>query len=154
MITTQPTSITEERDKNGTPVLVKTVPRIGGSEVYSFFLRQMADLIDNGHSNATTTWEDSYGAVYVTNMDGVILGHIVYLINHEKHMLWITLSAVDVAARGRGIYKLMHRYIETIARKLECTSIQSIVHVNNHVRLASAKSVGMVPDFYVMYQRI
>ncbi len=154
MITTEPTSVTKEKDKNGKPVLVKTVPRIGGSEVYTFFLRQMADLIDNGHSNAATTWEDDHGAVYVTELDGTILGHIVYLHSKEKQMLWITLSAVASEARGRGLYTLMHRYIEHIGRTLKCTSIQSTVHVNNTVRLASAEKMGMLPQFHVMYQKL
>jgi GNAT superfamily N-acetyltransferase len=154
MITVEPTSVSEEKDKNGLPILVKTVSKIGGSEMYSFFLRQMADLIDNGHSNPTTTWEDDHGAVYVTDMNGVILGHIVYLHSVEKQMIWITLSAVAPEARGRGLYTLMHRYIEHIGRTLKCTSIQSTVHVNNSVRMASAKKMGMIPQFYVMYQKL
>ena len=154
MITTEPTSVTKEKDKNGRSVLVKTVAKIGGSEVFSFFLRQMADLIDNGHSNPVTTWEDDHGAVYVTELDGTILGHIVYLHNKEKQMIWITLSAVKPEARGRGLYTLMHRYIEHIGRKMNCTSIQSTVHVDNTVRLASAEKMGLVPQYHVMYQQL
>jgi GNAT superfamily N-acetyltransferase len=154
MITTPPTTVIKETDKNGTPVLVKTVPKIGGSEVYVFFLQQMAELIANGHSNPVTTWTDDHGAVYVTDVDGVVLGHIVYCINAEKRMLWITLSAVEESSRGRGLYRLLHKYLEKIAHKLECTSIQSTVHVDNEVRLASAKSVGLNPQFYVMYQQL
>jgi GNAT superfamily N-acetyltransferase len=154
MITTQPTNVIKETDKNGNSVLVKTIPRIGGSEIYSFFIRQMADLIDSGHSNPVTTWTDNDGAVYVTDEDGRILGHIVYQHHKEKAMLWITLSAVDEAYRGRGLYKILHKYLEKVAKHLECTTIQSTVHVNNDVRLASAKSVGLNPQFYLMCQQL
>jgi GNAT superfamily N-acetyltransferase len=154
MITVQPTSVTDEKDKHGRSILVKTVAKIGGSEMYSFFLRQMADLIDNGHSNPTTTWEDTHGAVYATELDGTILGHIVYLHNVEKQMIWITLSAVAPEARGRGLYTLMHHYIEHIGKSLKCTSIQSVVHVDNTVRLASAKKMGLLPQYHVMYQKL
>jgi GNAT superfamily N-acetyltransferase len=152
MITTQTTSVTPEKDKNGKAIIVKTINRIGGSEIYTFFLRQMADLIDAGHSNPTTTWEDDHGAVYATEEDGTILGHIVYFHNPEKKMLWITLSAVREDARGRGIYTKLHRYLEHIGRTLGCTSIQSTVHVNNGVRIASGMKFGLKAQYLLMNQ--
>jgi hypothetical protein len=147
-------SFTQEVDKLGQPIVVKTTDKIGGSEMFTFFLKQMAELIDNGHGNPVTSWTDDNGAVYVTDTDGKILGHIVYFHNSEKRMIWITLSAVAAECRGRGLYKVMHKHLEQIGRDLDCTSIQSIVHVSNKVRLASAKSVGMTPSYFKMYQRL
>lgn len=144
-----------EKDKFGNDVLIMHSTSLAMSPFYTFFLRQMAALMDNGFGYPMTNWEDDDCAgVYATDESGKILGHIVYEYIKEKGLLWIVLSAVEEDSRGRGIYTLMHKYFEQIAKDKGCWAISSHVHKNNKVRLASAKKVGMEPIFYWMGKKI
>jgi hypothetical protein len=125
-------------------------------ELYTFFLRQMADLIDSNMAYPMITWEDSDGAVYITQ-DEQILGHIIYSIggpSKREGMIWITLSAVDPECRSRGIYTIMHKYFEQIGKANGCTSMASMIHKRNTVRLKSAEKVGMIPVFNYMMKAL
>lgn len=145
-----------EKDKLGTDINLRHSETLAMSPIYSFFLRQMADLIDNGLNLPMTSWNDkTCGAVYA-EQDGMILGHIVYSKEHieSKGYLWITLSAVEESYRGRGIYGLMHKHLESLAKELGCDAIASHVHVDNVIRINSCEQVGMKPIFYFMAKRI
>lgn len=150
------TLLAVEKDKLGNDINLRHTETLSMSPVYSFFLRQMADLIDHGLNLPMTSWNDNHcGAIYA-EQDGMILGHIVYSTEHvdTKGYLWITLSAVDDGYRGRGIYNLMHTHLESLAQKLRCNAIASHVHVDNAVRLKSCEQVGMKPVFYFMAKKI
>lgn len=141
-----------EIDQTGKTIKIYKIDRIGMSPIYTFFLRQLADLIDNGHAFPSTSWDDDCEAVYAEE-DEKVIGHIVYD-KKKKGVLWITLSAVDSEYRGRGIYKILHKYFEKVAKDLGCDFIASHVHVNNKVRLESAEKVGMKPVFKYMAKKI
>lgn len=144
-----------ETDKLGNEIIVMHSNSLSMSPVYTFFLRQMANLIDNEFGYPITSWEDeNCEAVYVTDKDGKVLGHIVYEHQTDKNLLWIVLSAVDTVCRGRGIYTIMHKYFEQVAKERGCWAIASHVHKNNAVRLASAAKVGMVPVFHYMGKKL
>jgi GNAT superfamily N-acetyltransferase len=144
-----------EKDKFGNNVLIMHSDSLAMSPFYTFFLRQMANLIDNGFGYPMTSWADEdNAAVYATDEDGKVLGHIVYEHIENKGMLWITLSAVADDARGRGIYTLMHKYFEQVGKEKGCWAISSHVHKNNKVRLASADKVGMKPIFHYMAKKL
>lgn len=148
----EPILLNTETDKSGEKINIFHTERLALSPVYTFFLRQIADLIDAKHALAKTTWVDANcGAVYAEK-DGKILGHIVYSTEYvkSKNSLWIELSAVDQQYRGRGIYTILHQYFELIAKQLGCSTIASQVHKNNTVRLESAEKVGMKKTFYQM----
>ena len=145
--------LNSETDKLGNEIKIFRTDQLGMSPIYTFFLRQMAELIDKGFGTSTTTWDDkTCGAVYA-EQDGKILGHIVYDTNKPGH-LWITLSAVDETCRGRGIYTILHKYFEQTAKEKGCQYISSYVHVKNLVRQKSAEKVGMKPLFYYMIKKI
>lgn len=142
-----------ELDKNNNSVEVMHTDTIGMSPVYTFFLKHMAELIDNGLAWPVTTWDDfKCGAIYLTE-NNEILGHIVY--DTEKPgMLWIVLSAVRVDCRNRGLYKIMHKHFEQLAKDMGKSGIMSHVHKNNTARLKSAESVGMGTVFYCIGKRL
>lgn len=149
----KPVFLDAETDKLGNKINIFRTDQLGMSPIYTFFLRQMAELIDKGFGTSTTTWDDkTCGAVYA-EQDGKILGHIVYDTTKPGH-LWITLSAVDENCRGRGIYTILHKYFEQIAKEKGCQYISSYVHVKNRVRQKSAEKVGMKPLFYYMIKKI
>lgn len=146
-----------ENDKLGNTIEVMQCDSITEvPQLYTFFLRQNADLIDNKMAYPMITWEDTDGAVYVTQ-DDKILGHIVYSIggpSKRDGMIWITLSAVDPSCRGRGIYTIMHKYFEQVGRDKGCTRLASLVHKRNSTRLKSAEKVGMIAVFNYMMKEL
>jgi GNAT superfamily N-acetyltransferase len=149
----EPEFLNTEYDTLGNEIQIFRIKEIGMSPIYTFFLRQMANLIDSGFGSATTTWDDRIcGAVYA-EQDGKILGHIVYRDKNNGH-LWITLSAVDEECRGRGIYTILHKYFEQTAKEKGCKYISSHVHTKNLIRKKSAEKVGMKPMYYLMIKKL
>lgn len=125
-----------------------------GSPVYPFFLRSMANLMDDKFTWNRKTWIDKdLKAVYAT-INSVVVGHIAYEYKPVNCSLWITLSAVDKNYRGQGIYKKMHVRFEEIAREMNCALISSGVHVNNRIRLESAKAVDLFPNKIFMVKKL
>lgn len=142
-----------ETDKLGNTVEVYQCDSITEvPELYTFFLRQMADLIDNKMAYPMISWEDTDGAVYMMQ-DDKILGQIVYSLGgpgKRPGVIWITLSAVDPECRGRGVYTILHKHLEQVGRENGCTTLSSLVHKRNSVRLKTAEKVGMVAAFNYM----
>lgn len=145
-----------EIDKTGSTVEIFQTTSLGMSPIYTFFLRHMAELIDNGFAYPVSSWEDQYCEAVYAEQDGKVIGHIVYSTEYIKKQgnLWITLSAVDNGARGKGIYTLLHNHFEQVAKDYGCWAIASHVHKNNKVRLASAEKVGMKPIFHYMGKKL
>lgn len=148
-------SIGIEKDKIGREVEIYRTTSLAISPIYTFFLREMADLIDAGHAWPFTSWKDDDCEAIYAQINGKIVGHIVYSKEKlDRKTLWITLSAVDKDYRDNGIYTLLHKHFENIAREMNCTFIASQVHKNNLVRLKSAQKVGMSHAFYYMGKKI
>jgi GNAT superfamily N-acetyltransferase len=141
-----------EVDKQGNSVEIYRVEKISMSPIYTFFLRHIAELIDNGHAYPVTSWDDDCSAIYAEK-DGEVLGHIVYDVK-KKDVMWITLSAVAKEHRGKGIYTLLHGHLEKTAKDLNFSIISSHIHVKNTARLKSAEQVGMKPVYYYMAKKI
>lgn len=148
------TPLGTETDKLGNEIQIMKTDTLGASPIYSFFLRQMAELIDAGYSLPVQTWDDNKcGAIYAT-VNNKVIGHIVYEFKPDQNTLWITLSAVDSSCRGRGIYTILHKHFEAVAREMGCWAIASHVHKDNLIRQASCKQVGMKPIFYFMGKKL
>lgn len=144
-----------EKDNTGRDIRIFRTTSLAMSPIYTFFLREMADLIDNGHGWPITTWKDDDCEAVYAQLDETIIGHIVYSKEKlDKKVLWITLSAVDKEHRGKGIYSLLHKHFENIAKEFGCAYIASQVHKNNISRLRSAEKVGMSPAFYYMGKKL
>jgi len=144
-----------EHDSMGQELIIMQSTSLAMSPVYTFFLRATADLIDAGYAWPMTAWQDADCEAVYAEIDGKIIGHIVYSKEKlDKKILWITLSAVDPEYRGRGIYSLLHKYFESIAKELGCAYIASQVHKNNTPRLQSAAKEDMKPTFYYMGKKI
>jgi len=144
-----------EKDDIGRDVEIIKTTSLAMSPIYTFFLREMADLIDNGYAWPITTWKDEDCEAIYALIDGKIVGHIVYSKEKlDKKILWITLSAVDKENRGKGIYKILHKHFEKTAIEMDCVYIASQVHKNNQPRLRSAEKVDMKSAFIYMGKKI
>ena len=147
--------ISTEPDRLGQMVNIRYVEEITNTPVLSFFLRNMAQLIDRGHSTQAIPSTAKLKAVYA-EMDGQVVGHIVFdiLDGHIPRTSWIVLSAIDDAYQRRGLYTILHRHFEAWSLKLNCPKIASFVHVDNLVRQASCSQVGMKPVYYRMEKEL
>lgn len=148
----KPEFLGNEVDKNGNSIQIYKVDRIGMSPVFTFFLRQIADLIDNGYGFPVTSWDDDCSSLYAMQGDKII-GHIVYD-TKKKGVLWIVFSATDENYRRLGIYSTLFKYLEQIAKDLNFWVISSHSHINNQDRLKTAEKVGMKPVYYYMAKKL
>ena len=148
--------IRTEKDKDGRNINIVRSTTLAFSPVYTFFLRQSADLMDNGYAYPLTAWKDEECEAVYAEFDGKVIGHIVYSTEKvkDKKMLWIVLSAVDNEHRGKGIYTILHKHFENIAKEFGCSYIGSLVHKNNVTRLQSVQKVGFYPVFNYMMKKI
>lgn len=119
------------------------------------FLRQNADLIDNGHGMALTSWKDEECGVIWAEQNGNVVGFIVY--DHSglesRGVLSIVLTAVDPEYRGRRIYAAMHKWFEELCREMGGSYVKATVSPKNESRLKSCEQVGLKPMFIQMYKR-
>jgi Acetyltransferase (GNAT) family len=145
--------IARELDRNGSQVVVKYTDSLANTPVTPIFLRNLAELIDNGHTNSSMSGHNNCSAIYV-EVDNKVVGHIVFDIIKSNKSAWIVLSGIDVSYRKRGLYSIMHKHFEKVIIELGCDKIQSHVHVTNTDRLASCNAVGMQPEFYRMIKHL
>ncbi len=143
-----------EQDCTGTAVEIRHLDEISDSKVVSFFLKNLAILIDNGFSLQLIAGTNRHHAVFA-EINGEIVGHIVYeYLEHPVKTAWITLSAIDDNYKRRGLYTLLHKHFEQTIRAAGAKKIASSVHVNNVARHASCKKVGMQPIYYRMEKEL
>lgn len=146
--------VAKETDKTGAEVQIRMAQAIGGSPVLPFFLRNYAQLIDDGHSNPFIFGTNKSKAVYA-EINGNVVGHIVYdILDDNYKTAWIVFSCIEDGYRRRGLYSIIHRHFEQIVKNAGSKRIASHVHVDNKVRQASCEAVGMKPDFLRMEKTI
>jgi GNAT superfamily N-acetyltransferase len=92
------------------------------TQLYSFFLRQLADLIDIELAYPMISWSDDDGAVYATD-DDIIVGCVVYNIggpSKDPNTFWISLTGVKEDYRKQGIITQLHTEAELLAKENNC----------------------------------
>jgi RimJ/RimL family protein N-acetyltransferase len=154
----QPVQVTkvlaEAQDKTGKNVSIKHVSQIGYSPVFTFYLKNYAELIEANIGYPVFRAKNNAPAIYA-EIDGKVVGHIVYEFHDDPiRTAWIILSAVDSNFRQRGIYNLMHAQFEKFVKAAGSKRISSHVHVNNLARQASCESCGMKKVWYKMEKDI
>jgi hypothetical protein len=143
-----------EKDKLGNDIEIKQVDHLAYSPVFSFFLRQQADLIDEGLLYPTTNWDDyNCGAIYA-EFDNKIVGLIVYDTVKDPNALRVIFSFVDKSVRQRNIFTLLHKYLIDFGKKNNYSQITDHIHIKNELGLVALKTVGMNPNFYFMVKKL
>jgi len=142
--------IATEADKQGLTVNVRWADEIGNTPVVSFFLRNLAQLIDMGHSTQMISGANKHRAVYI-EYNNQVIGHIVFdMLEPPVKTAWIVLSAIDPAYKRRGLYTILHNHFERIVKEMGAKKIASFVHVDNTARQRSCEQVGMAPVYLRM----
>lgn len=145
--------LSKEKLKDQSVMIVKHSSTIAFSPAYTFFLRQIADLIDNGHGSAFTSWDDNTTGVIWGEVDGKIVGIFAYHKDQLKYgILNISITAVDTNHRNKGIHTILNKHFEKTAIKLGCSITAATVHPNNSVRLKTAEKDGLKMGYYKLYK--
>lgn len=140
--------LSTEINKIGEIMCIKLANPMGNSRVLPIFLQHQLDLINVGHAPSILIGSNKGLCIYAT-IDDIIVGFIAYsyLDDHTK-TAWITLGSVVSAHRKKGIYSIMHKQLEILAKKAGSTKITSLVHVDNIAMIELNKKLGKVPSFY------
>jgi GNAT superfamily N-acetyltransferase len=149
--------LSEGIDKLGTATVIKHSKHVSFTPAYTFFIREVADLIDNKNSLPYTYWEDKDCAIIWAEQDEKVVGILVYdfsYVTYPMPHLSIILTAVDKNYRQRGIHQLMNEQYEEQARLLNCVAIRATVNLNNEVRFKTAEKDKLSPVLYIMSKRL
>jgi GNAT superfamily N-acetyltransferase len=125
-------------------------------ELYSFFLKQLAELIDLELAYPMISWTDDDGAVYAT-IDDTIVGCVIFNIggpSKDPNIFWISLTGVDKEYRKQGIMTQLHVEAEQLAKENNCTIVSSLIHRNNQAGLKSAMKMGRYPIYHYTYKKL
>ena len=125
-----------------------------GSRALPAFMREYANLIERGWARPYTAHNDKHKIVYACNDSGTVMGGIVYGLNQVTKVGWIVFSFTVPEFQKQGVYTALHSALEQKLRDAGMTDLASHVHVDNAVRQASCKKVGMEPEFYRMNKRL
>lgn len=149
--------LAEETDKLGITTVIKYSPHVSFTPAYTFFIREVADLIDNKNSLPYTYWEDKDCAIIWAEQNEKVVGILVYdfsYVTNPMPHLSIILTAVDKNHRQRGIHQIMNKHYEEQARQLNCVTIRATVNLNNEVRFKTAEKDKLSPVLYIMSKKI
>jgi GNAT superfamily N-acetyltransferase len=144
-----------EKIKNNEIMVVKHSSELAHSPSYPFFLRRMADLMEDGHSLKMTTWVDSESGIIWGEIDSEIVGIFAYKKDQVKHKtLNILLTAVHPDHRNKGIHTTLNRYFEKVALDLGCNFVVATVHPNNKTRLMTCEKDGLKIFYHKLGKKI
>lgn len=143
--------ISTEKDNLGSDVAIKRALTLGTTPIVPIFMREFANLIDQGFTTNNMVATNKSKVIYV-EIDNVIAGFIVYDIQHDdvSKTCWILFGTVLESFRRRGLYKIMHRHLEMAAKEQGSKQIFSLVHVNNTAMLELNKKLDKNPVFHRM----
>ncbi len=146
-----------EIDKKNTSICIKHSNTLAYTPAYTFFIKEIANLIDNKHGHPYTSWDDDECEIIWAEIDNDVVAILCYSTaykNYQMPFLAIQLTAVKEQFRSRGIHTILNKYFEQRARELECLAIRATVHVTNTVRLESTKKDKLTPLLTMMYKKL
>jgi GNAT superfamily N-acetyltransferase len=136
-------------------LVIKHSDKLKLNPAYTFFLRQMADLMDNGHAGKITSWDDDECGIIWGEIQDKVVGIFAYnRQNTGKGILEILLTAVDKNHRRKGIHTILNQQFEQVASSMNCDITAATISPNNKVRLVTAEKDGYKLMFYKMYKVI
>jgi len=143
-------------DRLGNIVDVYYVDNIVNHPIEQLYRNGHAELLERGWDWPMTEaqWKESdkFIGIYA-EQDNKILGCIIIEIRISKSLHKI-LSYVTPDNREKGIFKIMHKYLDKIALDNDCNFITGIVHVKNHEHLRILEKLGITPVSILMGKKV
>jgi ribosomal protein S18 acetylase RimI-like enzyme len=140
-----------EKDKLGLDVKVKKAVTMGTTPIVPLFMKEYANLMSRGYTSNNMIATNKSKVLFV-EIDDIIAGFIVYDIHHDEvsKTCWILFGTVLEAFRRRGLYAIMHKHLEMVAKEQGSKQIFSLVHVDNTAMLNLNKKLNKNPVYYRM----
>lgn len=150
------TVVGKEFDSQGNELTIWFCDIIAQTPALAPFLRNYAELIDQGHATPYVAWGEvnKLHVVYAINAQGQFVGGIAFEYRQLAREGWLTLSFTEKEFRGRRINQVLHQYFEEIIRLRGGIRIASFVHKDNTSRLKSAERVDFKPQYYRMVKSV
>lgn len=145
----------QDKDKTGCLLTIKRSQRLAFSPAYATFVKQMAELIENGHAHNFATWSDDDCGIIWAECQTKICGIFCY--NKERineKLLFVQLTGVEKEYRKRGIHTILNKYFEQTANELGCHVTVATVSPANTVRLSSCEKDNLILKYLAMYKKI
>lgn len=122
-------------------------------QVGALYYDAMAFLLRNGWAMSPyQTTANSHKVIWAENKDGTPMGGVVYEYHQNNKQGFIVIIFTDDQFRGRHIYSLLQRAFENEIIRLGGTSIASMAHKDNVVRLKAGAREGMLPEYHRLYK--
>ena len=149
-----PKIIGTELDKNGENVTILHSGFLSESPIVPHYMREFSSLIDQGLAAPVINATNVSKVIYAT-IDNDIAGFIVFEFKDDSsRTLKILLGTVLEKYRRRGVYQILHRYLEIVAKHHKSSKIQSFVHIDNTKMIDLSKKLNKSPVFYLMEKQI
>jgi hypothetical protein len=147
--------LTTIANPNGSKILIKqcTSMGLGPNKLSAFFYRSLAEVIERNQASTWPSYNFKSQAVYA-EIDGQIVGIVIFNYSSEKKQVYIVLSAVDPAFRKKGLYKIMQTEVAKIGKAMGAIEVTSFIHTNNQITLAASKSCTFEPTYYKMIRKL
>lgn len=143
--------------KEGKVLEFKHSEHLHFSPPYTYFLRKIADLIDEGNGLAFTMWKDRSSGILWAEEDGKIVGIICYskLATSEKlPYLFVHLYTLEDGYREKGIGSTLNEYFEQVAKNLYCKAVRRSALLVDRVRADDLHKLGYTPIILNMLKEI
>jgi hypothetical protein len=136
-------TLSTEYDKTGNKLIIRQTDNIQLGAVYPFILNQIEKLYVMGLRKNLEIWPDNKSVIYA-EIDGQIVGVIVYNTELEKqnNLIWLVLGAVDEKYQNQGIYSIMRKHFEILAKNMNFKGVGSLIHKDNKIAMKSAQNLG------------
>jgi len=122
-------------------------------EVTSFFLKHLADLIENGHAARNYVPNLTNARIIYLKIDNEIAGHIIWEWQGND-TTYIIFTAIDDIYNKRGLYSMMHRYYEERIKKGGALFSKSQLHVSNNRIIDLSKHNGYEIEHFRMLKKL
>lgn len=113
------------------------------NETIKFILSTYIELIDRNLSGTGIPFSNTDDVLIARNDAGVLVGCLVVRkTNDVAPTYWVILTAVKTEFRGKGVHKMLHNRLDSIARANGIMYVSSYVAPNNKESLRAYEKFG------------
>ena len=123
------------------------------AEFTSFFLRQFANLIENGHATRNYIPSLTNTRIIYLKIADEIAGHLIWEWP-SNDTAYIVFTVIDKKYSKRGLYSIMHRHYEERIKKGGALFSKSQLHISNNRIINISKQNGYEVEYYKMIKKI
>lgn len=115
------------------------------NNLFTFFLRQYADMIDNNFANHSIPMVNKSSCIYIT-YGNTIAGTLIYNIDNE--VAWMVFVSVAPEYQGRGLLEELNRIFEIAAKRAGARRTGCLISKQNNQLYQNMLELGYTVDFY------